>query len=48
MMTSGEFKSESLGRQTIEGVSAIGTRTRRTINAGAIGNEQPFEIVSES
>jgi hypothetical protein len=40
-------KVESLGRQTIEGVEAEGTRTTITILAGQIGNERPIEIVSE-
>ena len=44
----GEVKTQSLGQQEIEGVQAEGTRTTRTIAAGAIGNEQPIEIVSES
>ena len=39
--------TESLGRQTIEGVEAEGTRTTMTIPAGEIGNEQPIQIVSE-
>jgi TonB family protein len=38
---------ESLGRQTIEGVEADGTRTTVTIPAGAIGNERAIQIVSE-
>lgn len=42
-----EVKTESLGTQTIEGVSATGTRTIRTIPAGEIGNERPLEITSE-
>ncbi len=42
-----ETKTESLGTQTIGGVSAVGTRTTRTIPAGEIGNEQPLEITSE-
>lgn len=41
-------KTESLGKQTIEGVVADGTRSTRTIPAGEIGNEQPISIVSES
>jgi hypothetical protein len=40
-------KSESLGEKTIEGVTAEGTRTVVTIEAGKIGNERPLEIVSE-
>lgn len=38
---------EDLGTQTIEGVSATGTRTTLTIPAGQIGNERPIEIVDE-
>ncbi|MCA1629187.1 MAG: energy transducer TonB [Acidobacteria bacterium] len=38
---------ESLGKQTIEGVEAEGTRTTVTIPAGAIGNERAIQIVSE-
>jgi hypothetical protein len=41
------IKSESLGRQTIEGVPADGTRTTMTIAAGQMGNEQPIQIVTE-
>jgi hypothetical protein len=40
-------KVESLGKQTIEGVEAEGTRTTLTIPAGQIGNERPIEIVTE-
>lgn len=40
-------KTESLGKQTIEGVEAEGTRDTITIAAGEIGNEQPIKIVSE-
>jgi hypothetical protein len=40
-------KSESLGRQTIEGVVADGTRMTLTIPAGQMGNEQPIQIVTE-
>lgn len=39
--------TESLGKQTIEGVVADGTRTTVTIPAGEIGNEQPIQIVWE-
>jgi hypothetical protein len=42
-----EPQSESLGKQTIEGVEAEGTRTTVTIPAGAMGNERPLVIVSE-
>lgn len=44
----GEVKHESLGTKTIEGVSAEGKRETRTIPAGAIGNERPIEIISET
>lgn len=40
-------KQESLGKQSIEGVEAEGTRTTRTIAAGEIGNERAIEIISE-
>jgi len=39
--------TESLGKQTIEGVLAEGTRTTMTIPAGEIGNEQPIQIIWE-
>lgn len=41
-------KKEQLGKQTIEGVEAEGTRTTITIPAGDIGNDAPIYIVSES
>lgn len=44
----GEFKHESLGTQVIEGVTCEGTRETKIIPAGAIGNERPLEITSES
>lgn len=40
-------KKEDLGKQSIEGVEAEGTRTTVTIPAGEIGNERAIEIVSE-
>lgn len=42
-----QVKTDSLGKQTIEGVEAEGTRTTITIPAGQIGNDRPIEIVSE-
>lgn len=45
--TRGDVKTESLGRQTIEGLPADGTRVTQTIPAGAIGNEKPIQIVTE-
>lgn len=44
----GNAKTESLGRQTIEGVIADGTRTTSTVPAGMMGNEQPLQTVTES
>jgi hypothetical protein len=46
-LEAGQTKREELGQQTIEGVVATGTRSTTTIPAGAIGNEQPIQIVSE-
>ena len=43
----GEKKSESLGKQIIEGIEAEGTRSTTTIAAGEIGNRLPIEIVDE-
>ena len=42
-----DVKSESLGPRVIEAVNAQGTKTVTTIPAGAIGNEQPIDVVSE-
>jgi hypothetical protein len=39
--------AQDLGTRMIEGVRAQGTRTTTTIAAGAIGNLQPINIVSE-
>ncbi len=44
----GEVKHEDLGPQVIQGISCTGTREIRTIPAGAIGNQQPIEITSET
>lgn len=43
----GGVVTENLGQQTIEGVSATGTRSTTTIPAGAIGNLQPIKVVAE-
>jgi hypothetical protein len=40
-------KTESLGKQNIEGVEAEGTRNTVTIPAGEIGNERDIQIISE-
>ncbi len=45
--TEADAKTESLGKQMIEGIEAEGTRTTVTIPVGKIGNDQPIEIVSE-
>ena len=42
-----DSRTESLGKQTFDGVEADGTRTTVTIPAGTVGNERPIEIVSE-
>jgi hypothetical protein len=42
------WKTESLGRQTIEGLPAEGRRTTITIPAGQAGNELPIHIVIEN
>ena len=46
-IASGLLKTESLGTQTINGVSAEGTRITHTIPAGQIGNDKPISVVSE-
>ena len=43
----GNVTRESLGQQNVEGVAATGTRATTTIAAGAIGNLQPIQVVSE-
>lgn len=45
--SSSKAKTESLGKQVIEGVEAEGTRSTITIPAGEIGNDRAIEIVSE-
>ncbi len=40
--------TESLGTQTVNGVSATGTRITETIAAGAVGNAQPIQVVRET
>jgi hypothetical protein len=42
-----DVKTESLGKQMIEGVQAEGTHSTMTIPAGDIGNELPIASVSE-
>jgi hypothetical protein len=43
----GTVEKTALGTQTIEGVQATGTKSVLTIEAGAIGNDQAIQIVSE-
>jgi hypothetical protein len=38
----------TLSTKNIEGMQANGTRTVRTIPAGAVGNERPIEVVDET
>jgi hypothetical protein len=40
-------KSESLGRQSMEGLTVEGTRETFTIEAGSIGNDRPIQVLSE-
>ena len=46
-VANGTLKKEDLGVQTINGISAQGTRYTRTIPAGQIGNANPITIVNE-
>jgi hypothetical protein len=41
------LRTENLGKQTIDGIEAEGTRTVETIPAGEVGNEKQIEIVNE-
>jgi hypothetical protein len=45
--SSAESQTEALGKKTIEGIEAEGTRSTVTIAAGQIGNDRPIVIVSE-
>jgi hypothetical protein len=45
--TSSRAASESLGQKVIEGVTADGTRTTETIEAGSIGNDRPIQVLNE-
>jgi len=46
-IANGTLKKEDLGTQTINGVSAQGTRFTRIIPAGQIGNTNPISVVNE-
>lgn len=43
-----EVEKESLGTQTMEGISVEGTRTTITYPAGMMGNDQPITTVTET
>lgn len=43
-----DVQTEDLGTQMINGLAATGTRTTRTVPAGAIGNQQAIQIVREA
>ena len=42
-----KWKGEPLGKQTIEGVNAEGTRNVTTLETGAVGNDRPIQVSSE-
>jgi TonB family protein len=44
----GQTKSESLGKQMVEGVECDGVKMVMTLPAGVIGNERPIETVVEN
>jgi hypothetical protein len=46
-IANGTVKKEDLGTQTINGVSAQGTRYTHTIPTGQIGNDKPISVVNE-
>jgi hypothetical protein len=46
-IANGTLKKEDLGAQTINGISAQGTRYTRTIPAGQIGNSNAMTVVNE-
>jgi hypothetical protein len=43
----GTLTREDLGKTSVNGVEAVGTRETRTLNPGAIGNERVIAIVKE-
>lgn len=43
----GDTKRESLGSQMMQGVWVEGSHETRTIAAGTVGNEHPFDVTSE-
>src|SRR5262249_17006528 len=47
MKSIGDSKEEQLGSRIVEGLPAVGVRTRTTIQAGEMGNDRPIEITEE-
>jgi hypothetical protein len=47
-MTVKKLLGEPIGKQTIEGVMAEGTRSVNTIKAGSIGNDRDIQVTSET
>ncbi len=45
--SSGNLRTETLGNQKIDGISAEGTRYTITLPAGQVGNEKPIQMVIE-
>jgi hypothetical protein len=45
--TNSRAATEELGQRVMEGVTAEGTRTTETIEAGSIGNDRPIQVVNE-
>jgi len=43
----GALTREDLGKTTVNGVEAVGTRETRTLNPGAIGNDHAIAIIKE-
>jgi len=43
----GESKEEKLGSQIVEGLQAVGVRSKMTIQAGEMGNDRPIEVTEE-
>jgi hypothetical protein len=46
-VSSDNVSTESLGADTVQGLSVLGTRVTRTIPAGQIGNAQPIMIITD-
>jgi hypothetical protein len=46
-ISSDNVTTESLGADTMQGLSVLGTRVTRTIPVGQIGNAQPIQIITD-